>query len=108
VKHSFLYLLFCDCLLPWARRRATYQALRPGSLLRQSPLFCGRAWPLVKKQARQQAKPLPWLRPVMPSFELFCACDVLRAKALLQAIRLEPATEPAQRKCWQNRLQGKE
>jgi hypothetical protein len=63
---------------------------------------------LVKKQAQQQAKPLPWLRLVMPSFELSCACDVLRAKALLQAIRLEPATEPARHKRWQVRSRGRE
>jgi hypothetical protein len=82
--------------------------MQPDSLLRQPPLFYDRAWPLAKKQAPQQAKPMPRFRLVMPSFELSCACDVLRAKALLQAIRLEQATEPAQRKCWQNRLLRRE
>jgi hypothetical protein len=74
--------------------------MQPDSLLGQPPLFCDRAWPLVKTQAPQLAKPMQRFRLVMPSFQLSCACDVLRA--LLQAIRLEQATEPAQRKCWQN------
>jgi hypothetical protein len=45
---------------------------------------------------------------VMPSFELYCACDVLPAKAIVQAIRPEWATEPAQHKRWQVRLQRRE
>jgi hypothetical protein len=73
--------------------------MQPDSLLGQPPLFCDRAWPLVK----QQAKPMQPFRLVMPSFQLSCACDVLWA--LLQAIRLEQATEPAQHKCSQNQSQ---
>jgi hypothetical protein len=45
---------------------------------------------------------------VMPQFELFCACDVLPAGALLQATRLGRAIEPAQHKRWQIRLRKRE
>jgi hypothetical protein len=101
--------LFSECLLLWAQLRATQQvkAIQPDWLLPQPPLFCDRAWP-VKSRAPQQAKTMQRFRLVMPSFELSCACDVLPAKALLQATRPGWATELAQRKRWQVRLQKRE
>jgi len=80
--------------------------MQPDSLLRQPLLFCDRAWPWVKKRARQQAKPTQRFRQVMLSFELFCACDVL--PVLLRATRPGWATELAEHKRWQNRLQKRE
>jgi hypothetical protein len=106
VKSSSLSPPFCECLLLWAQLRAKQQlqAMWPDSLPCQSPLFCDRAW-LVKKQAPQQAKTMQRLQLVMPTFELSCACDVLPAKALLQATRPGWAIALAQRKRWQVLLQ---
>ena len=87
---SSLSALFCECLLLWAWLQATRQGMQQDSLLCQPRLFCDRAWQVTRQAKAMQRSPL-----VKPWFELSCAYDVLRAKALLQAIRLEQATELA-------------
>jgi hypothetical protein len=59
----------------------------------------------VKSRAPQQAKKMQRFRLAMQSFELSYACDVL---VLLRATLPGWATELAQRKRWQVRLQKKE
>jgi hypothetical protein len=80
-KDSLLSPLFYDCLLLWA----WLQAMQPDWLLCQPRLFCDRAWLPVKSRALQRAKKMQRFRPVMPLFELSCACDVLPGAVLLRA-----------------------
>jgi hypothetical protein len=109
VKDLSLSRLFCDRAWLWAQLRATQQvkSIQPDWLLCQPQPFCDRAW-LLMQQATRQAKAMQPFRLVMPSFDLSCARDVLPVKALLQATRLGWATELAQRKRWQVRLQRRE
>jgi hypothetical protein len=101
---------FCERLLFSVHLLATrrVKAIRPDSLLRQPQLFCDRLWLSAKKQGTRQAKTMQ--RPLLVSrgFGLFCARDVLPAKALLQATRPDWATELAQHKRRQVRLQRRE
>jgi hypothetical protein len=81
----------------------TQQVKQQDWLLCRPPLFCDRAWPLVKKPVQQQATKMRWFRLVTPSFELSCACDVL--PVLLRATRQGLAIALAQRRHWQVLLQ---
>jgi hypothetical protein len=81
----------------------TQQVKQQDWLLCRPPLFCDRAWPLVKKPVQQQATKMRRFRLVTPSFELSCACDVL--PVLLRATRPGLAIALAQRKHWQVLLQ---
>ena len=58
MKDSSLPALFCEYLLLWAHLPGTWQvkATQLDSLLCQLPLFCDRAWLLVKSRATRQAK----------------------------------------------------